>query len=213
MFGNKQLQLQISQKDSEIAELKKEVNLYQSLLNLCLHEGFVGIKNNKVVFKSGNLAGLSNLEEQSVHFKENAESVNLQGVSYSLKSQNIDGVQYFSLAKKTGGVGEYHKNDLFKTFCASLKEGLENAQESMQYFHQETGLLLNATKNGEAHSTEGLGTVNKTGQDIESLYEKMQNATSLADSLNQRSNEITQVISLIDDIAEQTNLLALNAAI
>ncbi|OOC32128.1 chemotaxis chemoreceptor TlpD [Helicobacter pylori] len=213
MFGNKQLQLQISQKDSEITELKKEVNLYQSLLNLCLHEGFVGIKNNKVVFKSGNLASLNNLEEQSIHFKENAESVNLQGVSYSLKSQNIDGVQYFSLAKKTGGVGEYHKSDLFKTFCASLKEGLENAQESMQYFHQETGLLLNAAKNGEAHSTEGLGTVNKTGQDIESLYEKMQNATSLADSLNQRSNEITQVISLIDDIAEQTNLLALNAAI
>lgn len=213
MFGNKQLQLQISQKDSEIAELKKEVNLYQSLLNLCLHEGFVGIKNNKVVFKSGNLASLNNLEEQSVHFKENAESVDLQGVSYSLKSQNIDGVQYFSLAKKIGGVGEYHKNDLFKTFCVSLKEGLENAQESMQYFHQETGLLLNAAKNGEAHSTEGLGTVNKTGQDIESLYEKMQNATSLADSLNQRSNEITQVISLIDDIAEQTNLLALNAAI
>ncbi|MGN8366198.1 chemotaxis chemoreceptor TlpD [Helicobacter pylori] len=213
MFGNKQLQLQISQKDSEIAELKKEVNLYQSLLNLCLHEGFVGIKNNKVVFKSGNLASLNNLEEQSVHFKENAESVNLEGVSYSLKSQNIDGVQYFSLVKKTGGVGEYHKSDLFKTFCASLKEGLENAQESMQYFHQETGLLLNAAKNGEAHSTEGLGTVNKTGQDIESLYEKMQNATSLADSLNQRSNEITQVISLIDDIAEQTNLLALNAAI
>ncbi|RKV40049.1 chemotaxis chemoreceptor TlpD [Helicobacter pylori] len=213
MFGNKQLQLQISRKDSEITELKKEVNLYQSLLNLCLHEGFVGIKNNKVVFKSGNLAGLNNLEEQSVHFKENAESVNLQGVSYSLKSQNIDGVQYFSLAKKTGGMGEYHKSDLFKTFCASLKEGLENAQESMQYFHQETGLLLNAAKNGEAHSTEGLGTVNKTGQDIESLYEKMQNATSLADSLNQRSNEITQVISLIDDIAEQTNLLALNAAI
>ncbi|MCQ2806213.1 chemotaxis chemoreceptor TlpD [Helicobacter pylori] len=213
MFGNKQLQLQISQKDTEITELKKEVNLYQSLLNLCLHEGFVGIKNNKVVFKSGNLAGLNNLEEQSVHFKENAESVDLQGVSYSLKSQNIDGVQYFSLAKKIGGVGEYHKSDLFKTFCASLKEGLENAQESMQYFHQETGLLLNAAKNGEAHSTEGLGTVNKTGQDIESLYEKMQNATSLADSLNQRSNEITQVISLIDDIAEQTNLLALNAAI
>ncbi|MCQ2766516.1 chemotaxis chemoreceptor TlpD [Helicobacter pylori] len=213
MFGNKQLQLQISQKDSEITELKKEVNLYQSLLNLCLHEGFVGIKNNKVVFKSGNLASLNNLEEQSVHFKENAESVNLQGVSYSLKSQNIDGVQYFSLAKKTGGVGEYHKSDLFKTFCASLKEGLENAQESMQYFHQETGALLNAAKNGEVHSTEGLGTVNKTGQDIESLYEKMQNATSLADSLNQRSNEITQVISLIDDIAEQTNLLALNAAI
>ncbi|WP_219026158.1 chemotaxis chemoreceptor TlpD [Helicobacter pylori] len=213
MFGNKQLQLQISQKDSEITELKKEVNLYQSLLNLCLHEGFVGIKNNKVVFKSGNLASLNNLEEQSVHFKENAESVNLQGVSYSLKSQNIDGVQYFSLAKKTGCVGEYHKNDLFKTFYASLKEGLENAQESMQYFHQETGLLLNAAKNGEVHSTEGLGTVNKTGQDIESLYEKMQNATSLADSLNQRSNEITQVISLIDDIAEQTNLLALNAAI
>ncbi len=213
MFGNKQLQLQIHQKDSEITALKREVNLYKSLLELCLHEGFIGIKDNKIVFKSGSLASLNNLEEQSAHLKASAEDVDLQGVSYSLKSQNIDGVQYFSLAKKIGGVGEYHKSDLFKTFCASLKEGLEGAQESMQYFHQETGALLNAANNGEEHSTEGLKTVNKTGQDIESLYDKMQNATSLADSLNQRSNEINQVISLIDDIAEQTNLLALNAAI
>ncbi|WQS94971.1 CZB domain-containing protein [Helicobacter pylori] len=213
MFGNKQLQLQIHQKDSEITALKREVNLYKSLLELCLHEGFIGIKDNKIVFKSGSLASLNNLEEQSTHLKASAEDVDLQGVSYSLKSQNIDGVQYFSLAKKTGGVGEYHKSDLFKTFCASLKEGLEGAQESMQYFHQETGALLNAANNGEEHSAEGLRTVNKTGQDIESLYDKMQNATSLADSLNQRSNEINQVISLIDDIAEQTNLLALNAAI
>lgn len=117
MFGNKQLQLQISQKDSEITELKKEVNLYQSLLNLCLHEGFVGIKNNKVVFKSGNLASLNNLEEQSVHFKENAESVDLQGVSYSLKSQNIDGVQYFSLAKKQGVWGNTIKAICLKLFA------------------------------------------------------------------------------------------------
>ncbi|AFI05283.1 methyl-accepting chemotaxis protein [Helicobacter cetorum] len=213
MFGNKQLQLQINQKNSEIMALKKEVNLYHNLLDLCLHEGFIGIKNNKIVFKSGNLADLNNLEEQSIHFKENAESIDLQGVSYSSKSQNIDGVQYFSLAKKTSCVGEYHKNDLFRTFYASLKEGLEGAQESMQHLHQETGELLSASKNGEEHSIEGLKTVNKASQNIESLYEKMQNATSLADSLNQRSNEITQVISLIDDIAEQTNLLALNAAI
>ena len=48
---------------------------------------------------------------------------------------------------------------------------------------------------------------------IEILYEKMQVASGLVDSLTQRSNEITSVISLIDDIAEQTNLLALNAAI
>ncbi len=213
MFGNKQLQLQVHQKDSEITALKKEVNLYKSLLNLCLHEGFIGIKDNKVVFKSGNLTNLSHLEEQSAHLKANAEDVDLQGVSYSLKSQNIDGVQYFSLAKKQGGVGEYHKSALFKTFFASLKEGLEGAQESMQYFYQAVGALLSAATNGEEHSEGGLKTVNKTGQDIESLYGKMQNAISLADSLNQRSNEINQVISLIDDIAEQTNLLALNAAI
>lgn len=44
-------------------ELKKEVNFYWSFLNLCLYEGFVGIKNNKVVFKSGNFVSLNNLEE------------------------------------------------------------------------------------------------------------------------------------------------------
>ena len=50
-------------------------------------------------------------------------------------------------------------------------------------------------------------------QGISALYERMQNATELVASLAQRSNEITNVVSLIDDIAEQTNLLALNAAI
>nr|WP_104747660.1 methyl-accepting chemotaxis protein [Helicobacter cetorum] len=214
MFGNnKQLQVKINEKNSEIANLKKEVNLYQSLLDMCLHEGFVGIKNNKIVFKNGHLASLTDLDEQISVFKENAENIQLNDTTYSSKSQTIDGVQYFSLAKKADCVSEYHKSDLFRTFFASLKEGLEGAQLSMQNIHNETSELLSASKNSEQHSNEGLESVNKASQNIESLYEKMQNATSLADSLNQRSNEITQVISLIDDIAEQTNLLALNAAI
>ncbi|AFI04552.1 methyl-accepting chemotaxis protein [Helicobacter cetorum] len=213
MFGNKQLQVKINEKNAEIANLRKELNLCQSLLDMCLHEGFIGIKNNKIVFKSGHLADLRDLDNQISHFKANAEDIQLENTTYSSKSQNIDGVQYFSLAKKSDCVGQYHQNDLFKTFFASLKEGLEGAQSSLQNIHQETSELVSASETSEKHSNEGLEAVGQASQNLESLYEKMQNATSLADSLNQRSNEITQVISLIDDIAEQTNLLALNAAI
>ena len=60
---------------------------------------------------------------------------------------------------------------------------------------------------------DGLGMSAKALEEIEVLYEKMQVASDLVNSLTQRSNEITSVISLIDDIADQTNLLALNAAI
>ncbi|VDG47396.1 Uncharacterised protein [Escherichia coli] len=70
MFGNQAVATSNQSKRFRNYGVKKRINLYQSLLNLCLHEGFVGIKNNKVVFKSGNLASLhacrSTLEDPRV---------------------------------------------------------------------------------------------------------------------------------------------------
>ena len=48
---------------------------------------------------------------------------------------------------------------------------------------------------------------------LETLTQHINGNTTAVETLQERTNEITEVINLIKDIAEQTNLLALNAAI
>ena len=50
-------------------------------------------------------------------------------------------------------------------------------------------------------------------ENIEHLLENISNSNTAIYSLNERTNEINAIASLIKDIADQTNLLALNAAI
>lgn len=53
----------------------------------------------------------------------------------------------------------------------------------------------------------------KTSQDISELSETISTSQQLGDQLAEYSNNIEQILSVINGVAEQTNLLALNAAI
>ncbi len=55
--------------------------------------------------------------------------------------------------------------------------------------------------------------VSSSIQGMESVSSRMQESASRIQTLGQRSQEIGDIIGVIEDIAEQTNLLALNAAI
>ena len=56
-------------------------------------------------------------------------------------------------------------------------------------------------------------TVREAREDAESSGEVVQNAVTAMSGIEDSSNQISQIISVIDDIAFQTNLLALNAGV
>ena len=56
-------------------------------------------------------------------------------------------------------------------------------------------------------------TVQKAREEAETSGEVVQNAVSAMGGIEESSNKISQIISVIDDIAFQTNLLALNAGV
>ena len=62
-------------------------------------------------------------------------------------------------------------------------------------------------------SEQGLQQMNQTVAGINGLFEKMQNASQVTQSLADDVGEISTVLEVIRGISEQTNLLALNAAI
>lgn len=53
----------------------------------------------------------------------------------------------------------------------------------------------------------------KSQESINQLSQEVKSASNVIKNLNQQGEQITAIVSAIDDIAEQTNLLALNAAI
>ena len=77
----------------------------------------------------------------------------------------------------------------------NAEHAAQSAQKTVKISHQ--GTLL----------------AQKSQQSINRLSEEVQNASAVIEDLNQQGEQITTIVSSIDDIAEQTNLLALNAAI
>lgn len=75
---------------------------------------------------------------------------------------------------------------------------------------------LNASRsasNANQQAHEGSGLVNASIGSIQCVYESVGKAGEVIDSLHSESEQISQVLSVIQSIAAKTNLLALNAAI
>lgn len=69
------------------------------------------------------------------------------------------------------------------------------------------------TEQVRTYSEDGLKVVGTTIQSINHLAEEVRNSAGVISQLNQNSENIANVVSVIKGIAEQINLLALNAAI
>lgn len=90
----------------------------------------------------------------------------------------------------------------FKDIQHQLQEGVEKLNATAE-IADETAVASNQSIEQAQHVIAKLST----------LTTQILNNTEAVDSLQQRANEIGQIVNLIKDIAEQTNLLSLNAAI
>lgn len=86
--------------------------------------------------------------------------------------------------------------------ATSIDEVSTNAKESAEVAQRSVGIAAN-----------GAEVVNRSMQGMDTIREQIQETSKRIKRLGESSQEIGNIVSLINDIADQTNILALNAAI
>lgn len=213
MFGSKKQTNNQNDLEKEVQHLKEELDHYKEALGFTQQEIIVGIKNSEVVFKNQAAQQMQNFDVFATHLSHNATTLILPMGEFTIATKKVGDVIYYSAvamdlrSDRSGGF------DLFDTYSKSMANGIVGTQSALQDVLAQSAEVVSRANESVQKAESGREMSNDALEKIEVLYEKMQISTQLVDSLAQRSNEITNVVSLIDDIAEQTNLLALNAAI
>ncbi|HIV48230.1 MAG TPA: CZB domain-containing protein [Candidatus Helicobacter avicola] len=213
MFGSKKQTNDQNGFQQEMQHLKEELEHYKEALGFTQQEIIVGVKNGEVVFKNKVAQQMQHFDTFAAHLDHSMTTLSLPIGEFTIATKKVGDVIYYSAmamdlrSDKSGGF------DLFDTYSKSMANGIIGTQSALQDVLEQSAEVVSRANESVQKAESGREMSNDALEKIEVLYEKMQISTQLVDSLAQRSNEITNVVSLIDDIAEQTNLLALNAAI
>ncbi len=95
----------------------------------------------------------------------------------------------------------------------SIRSALAGSQQVLSGMLGKFEEMIEEARDTAQKATEGIETSEAMSGGVERLSALMDDASRLMQSLGERGDAISSVITLINDIAEQTNLLALNAAI
>ncbi len=96
------------------------------------------------------------------------------------------------------------------TLAARETEMLSSSIKSIAVNTRDVALLSTRT---DREAVRGLESIQRAGQELSRISGVVSDATKSILELGKSSEEISQIVTIIDEIAEQTNLLALNAAI
>jgi methyl-accepting chemotaxis protein len=126
----------------------------------------------------------------------------------SLLAKGVDGVLAGQKAKVKGELG--HK---FRELGGGIQGSLHKIQDALGVSLDNISNIAKSSREMANESQESISTIEMFSQKIDHLANLIVDSNESIKTLTEQTNDITSVLSLIEDIADQTNLLALNAAI
>lgn len=120
-----------------------------------------------------------------------------------------------SINQMVASIGQIRENlDSLSTSVentASSVSEIDDSTKDVEQIARQSAAL--SQKSTTETSEQGVSAVEKTIQGMYRIQKTVDGTNQMIKNLNQRSEEIGEILEVIDEIAEQTNLLALNASI
>lgn len=169
-------------------------------LSRSLSEQAKNLSESAVDSSSSIMENTAAIAEIDSHMSEINASV--ENITSAILQMSTTVKQVAAGAENTADMAEQTKDVISK-----IDEGIQNMR---QLADKSRGLSENLKTNA---SEIGYRSVKETMQGILSIQEDVLHAETAMKSLNERVQNIGEIISVIDEITDQTNLLALNASI
>ena len=215
-FSKKDNTQEIEGYKKEIEELKNEIELYKEIAKFATQEGIVAIKDNQMFFENDVVRKNSKIKDKSefVRLLLNAkDEMEIEGCTVRIVKKELGENRTIYSLMKEDMLNMKDKDSVLNMHQHSIKSALFEFQKTFDRLLGDLRNMVDESRDTAIGSSQGLKEISASNDNINILFEHMNNAVAISESLAHRSTEITSVISLIEDIAEQTNLLALNAAI
>lgn len=200
--------IEINSQD-EIAEIAQTFNemveklkgIMQQILN---NSQMVATSSSSLSVNAGEVSKAS--QQVAIAIEDVAKGANDESENINEAVRNVNELKNIIESIATGAQEQSsymeQTSDVINQMAKAIEEVASNAQQVSQSA-QETSQA--AEKGGQA--------VSLTIEGMETIKTKVFEAASKIEALGEQSQQIGEIIQVIDDIAEQTNLLALNAAI
>ena len=115
------------------------------------------------------------------------------------------------LAQSVDAVSRHAQDQSEST--SEMAAAIEEMTVSINHMAESANASTTSAETSRRTADEGRGAVEQAAGELRSIAESVTQASALVETLNQRSDDILKIVSVIKEIADQTNLLALNAAI
>ncbi|MGB5868279.1 MAG: methyl-accepting chemotaxis protein [Arcobacteraceae bacterium] len=224
----KKLELELSQSQSKHSE--ELINLSKSFENkikslelqneqltriakFSAEEGIIALdKTNNIIFV--NDKANSNIENKQdvLNAIINKESrVIISDCEAKLSYQTFEDLTVVSLIKTS--IHDNAEDGLLHKHNNNINASLGNTQSVYQNLLEDLESMAKESKDTSSGSKEGLALTQSIVQDTQNLNNQIVTENEIVSNLVQKSDDIAQAITVIDQIAFQTNILSLNAAV
>lgn len=201
--------------ESKIALLEKDVVFYRDIAAFSQEELLIVLDQKGDILFQNDLAvsQVQSPSQLSRELSKNLDKVELNNCTGKVKHKptSAQNATIYRIIKTD--MRDTRDNNILTLHQDAISTALEDTQKTFATMLEELKTMKNESTAIAVESKEGLQLIMDSSAAMDTLAIHMQNNMQAMISLNSRSNEISAVVTLIQDIADQTNLLALNAAI
>jgi len=199
--------------EDKVSSLELEKNRLQKIASFSTNEAIVAIdKSNKIIFSNDKAKqNIKNQNQLLDIVSKNGDRIIIEDCEAKLEYKNDDDITIVSLVKTS--IHDNADDGLLHKHNENINHSLTNTQGVYQELLEELDNMSKESKETASGSNEGLELTKNIVNDTENLNNQIITENEIVTNLVQKSDDIAQAITVIDQISFQTNILSLNAAV